>query len=109
MIQGLQIIQHPLLEQIYSEAKFWLIVIGGIWTIFKSYNKAETWFKTLKENDLHHIHLGVQNLHTELTGQTTAVVKALEAQTNELKELRQDMRAYRIPSVKVARARRKRS
>jgi hypothetical protein len=86
-----------LFHQIYVEAKFWLSVGGAFWILFKCVN----WVKAIRENDLTHLQTGVDNLHTELQNQTSAVVK-------ELQEMRLDFRTYFAPAQVVRTKSRKR-
>lgn len=78
----MQINSIQLAELIYNESKFWIALAGGLWSVFKGID----WIKSIRTNDLHHIQLGVDNLGVKIDGQTRDIV-------NELKEMRQDIRA----------------
>jgi hypothetical protein len=92
-------IQPSNLHGVYEEGKFWIgfatAVIGGY--------KAFSWVKDLREKDLVEVNSKLDGLHIELGTQTSAIVKATEANTNELKELRMDMRTL-IIQPQLARA-----
>lgn len=81
-----------LLSNIYTEVKFWIPAISGLWGIFK----IVEWVKRIKTNDLHHIQLGLDELRKDVDKQTTQLNANMKDQTdaivNELKESRSDMR-----------------
>ena len=83
----------------YEEGKFWVgfatAIIGG----YKAFN----WIKGIREKDIVDVKQKIDDLHTELGSQTSAIVKATELNTNELKELRNDMRTL-IIQPQLARA-----
>ena len=66
-----------------DQIKFFASVGGAFWAAFKAYNYVKT---ALTETQS-----GVEGIKNELTKQTTAIVKATDANTGELKELRTDM------------------
>lgn len=70
-----------LAHQIYEEGKFWAGAVGALWSVFN----LVQWVKSIKENDLHHLQLGVDDVKSGLREQTAAIV-------GELTELRQDIR-----------------
>ena len=86
-------------KAIYEEAKFWSIMAGAVITAYKGFQ----WVKDIREKDLVTIQGKIDGLHTELGNQTSAIVKATDANTNELKELRNDMRTL-IIQPQLARA-----
>lgn len=73
---------------LYEEFKFWSIVVGGIWGIFRGVE----WFKAIREKDLTNIQAGVASLHEELKAQTNHFVGAMQTNTEQIKELRQDFK-----------------
>lgn len=77
---------------LYPELKFWaafgFVIIAGY--------KGFQWLKSIKTNDLFHIHESVKALESSMQLQTKTLQEALEKQTNtfvgEVKELRADFR-----------------
>lgn len=84
-----------LAQTIYNEGKFWAALGGALWSVFK----AIAWVRSIKENDLHHLQTGVNDMKDGLNRQTELVV-------GELKELRADFRSFSPQPVR-ARATRK--
>lgn len=91
----------------FSEIRQWLLVGGIFWSVFKAY----TYIKTIKDTDLARIQDGLASTHTELRTQTNSIVDAVVTNTNEIKELRVDIRtlttAFMAPPRARAAARRK--
>ena len=81
-------IEH--LQGVYTELKFWLSLIGALWAVFRGFN----WVKEIRTNDLKHIHSGVESLQSDIKDQTASFVSAINNNTNELKELRSDIRTF---------------
>jgi hypothetical protein len=81
-------------HSVYPELKFWASVVGGLWMVFRGIN----WLKSIKDNDLVHIQLGVNEIKSELKEQTSAVCK-------ELSDLRCDFRTYVAPQLIAAKRR----
>jgi hypothetical protein len=77
---------------LYEESKFWSALIGGLWLAFRGIN----WIRAIRTNDLHHIQLGVNELKTGLEKQTAEIV-------TELRELRDDFRAFYLPRPRTPR------
>jgi len=85
---------YSLVYTYYPELKFWAsfaaIIIGGY--------KALQWLKSIKTNDLFHIHESVKGIEAGMITQTLALEKGLKEQTqayaNEIKELRADLRGF---------------
>ena len=100
MLHLLQMTPAPSeIKAIYEEGKFWSIVATSIVALYKAFQ----WVKDIREKDLVTIQGKIDGLHTELGSQTTAIVKATDANTNEIKELRNDMRTL-IIQPQLARA-----
>ena len=99
MLHLMQITQTSDIKAIYEEGKFWVgfatAIIGG----YKAFN----WIKGIREKDIVDVKQKIDDLHTELGSQTSAIVKATELNTNELKELRMDIRTL-IIQPQLARA-----
>ncbi len=85
-------IQPNSMHGVFEEGKFWVAMVSAIIATYKGFQ----WVKDIREKDLVKIQGTIDGLHTELGAQTTAIVKATEANTNELKELRNDMRTLII-------------
>jgi hypothetical protein len=66
-----------------EQVKWLLSVGGGFWAAFQAY--------TYVKSALANTQTGVEGIKVELTNQTTAIVKATDANTGELKELRTDV------------------
>ena len=76
---------------IWEQAKFLLSVGGGFWAAFSAY----TYFKAKFEEattKLEETSAGIKAVNAELKDQTTAIVRATDTQTTELRELRGDMK-----------------
>ena len=100
MLHLLQMTPAPSeIKSIYEEGKFWSIVATSIVAVYKAFQ----WVKDIREKDLVTISGKIDGLHGELGSQTTAIVKATDANTNEIKELRNDMRTL-IIQPQLARA-----
>jgi hypothetical protein len=95
------------LPAIYSEFKFWsgfaAVVIAG-YTAFQ-------WVKAIRTNDLPHIQAGVDSLKSEIKEQTGSIVRAMDANTTEVKELRRELFTTLVtatqPRARAARAARR--
>lgn len=88
------------LPMIYNEFKFWA---GFAAAVIAGYS-AFQWVKAIRTNDLPHIQAGVQSLTNEMKEQTTSFVKAMDGNTQELKELRRDLFTALVAPVPKARA-----
>lgn len=66
-----------------EQIKFFVSVGGGFWAAFTAYNYVKSALTNTQS--------GVEGIKVELTNQTTAIVKATDANTGELKELRTDV------------------
>ena len=88
----IQIPDLSLSKRIYDEAKFWGPAVVAIWFVFN----AISWIKDLKDNHLAHIQEGINNFNTKLDDglqkQTEKIVAASNVNTNEVKELRGDVK-----------------
>jgi hypothetical protein len=105
MIQGQNL---EISRQFYTEFKFWGPVIGGIWSVFKLVD----WFKAIKTDDLQQIKDGIKNFNVQLDQglqkQTDTIVNSMTVNTNELKELRVDVKMMTSAALtKAARVRKK--
>jgi hypothetical protein len=90
------------LPAIYGEFKFWS---GFVAVVIAAYG-AFQWIKAIRTDDLPHIQAGVSALHSEMKEQTNAFVKAMDANTTEVKELRRDLfNALVAPPVRARAAR----
>ena len=93
---------YDFLYAIYPELKFWCSAGGVLWLLFR----GVTWIKTIKTNDLHHIHETVSSTKAQLEKQTEVLGTQLEKQTSalvgELRELRADFRALRGCQLNLA-------
>ena len=91
---------------LYEESKFWVSIIGALWAVFGGVQ----WLKSIKTNDLPHLQAGIDQVQVELKAQTTTIVKSMDNNTDQVKELRQDIKtlttAMFVPplSVRAARA-----
>ena len=66
---------------LYPELKFWISAGGALWLLFK----GVAWIKTIKTNDLTHIHETINATSKQMDKQTSAIVL-------ELRELRTELR-----------------
>lgn len=84
---------YELIAKFYPELKFWGSIGGVFWLLFKGVQ----WLKTIKTNDLEHIHQGIEQMGTDLKAQTIMLVETQKENSTaiigELKELRADMRS----------------
>jgi hypothetical protein len=93
----------PVLE----EMKFFIAFGGALWSFFTAYNYLKTAFTSTQS--------GLDTIKTELKEQTTALIKANDAQTNEMRTMSAHMQlviqALIVPPAparaRAARARRK--
>ena len=99
MLHLMQITQTSDIKAIYEEGKFWSLIAGAVIAVYKAFQ----WVKDIREKDLVTIQGKIDGLHGELGKQTDAIVKATEANTHELVELRNDMRTL-IIQPQLARA-----
>jgi hypothetical protein len=91
---------YNLMSTLYPEIKFWAwfstVIIAG----YKVFN----YFKTLKNNDLRHIQMGLESLEKLTKNQTEAVQSSMKEQTksivDEMKELRSDFRSLTNAFIK---------
>jgi hypothetical protein len=91
--------------QMYEQSKFWIALVGGLWTVFK----AAKWIKEIREVDLVELkeaakkvevdasrHMDQLRLSSEL--QTSLMVAGLKENTasivREICEMRQDFRTF---------------
>jgi len=74
-------------QSLYHEAKFWVSIIAGGYFVFKAYDVVH---KTLT-NDIPHLQEGIDSLKYEMSDQTRSIVKAVNDNTGEIKELRRDL------------------
>lgn len=88
---------------LYEEGKFWVGLAGGLWVLFSKYTD-------IKEKFIN-VLTGVKTLQTKVEEQTASIVTAVSSNTNELKEMRGDLKmvtgALILPPQIRARARRK--
>lgn len=77
-------------QSLYNESKFWIALCGLMWSAFK----GVAWIRALKENDLHHLQLGVNDVKTGIGEVKTGLDRQTDAVVNEIKELRADFRAF---------------
>lgn len=106
-----QVPDLALSKQVYTEFKFWGPVVGAFWIVFKAYN----WVLEIKTKDLCNIQDSIKEFNFELdrglTKQTTEFVNSVSVNTNEIKELRGDIKmltaAILNQNAKAARARKK--
>jgi len=93
----------PQFFAILDELKFFIALGGGFWALFSAYQ----WVKT----SLTATQAGVQTLTTEVSAQTTAIVHATQENTQQVRELRDDVKtmiqAFMQPPVRSRAARRK--
>ncbi len=75
---------NPAILPIWEQAKFLLSIGGGFWAAFSAYAYIKSALEETKT--------GVKGIQSELVSQTTAIVKATDTQTTELRELRGDMK-----------------
>lgn len=73
---------------IYDQVKYWIFVGGVFFALFEGIR----WVKAIKTNDLAHIHSEVGEIKKEINDQTTSFIAAIEKNTNEIRELRGDMK-----------------
>lgn len=85
-------VPSSLLPELYNEVKYWLPAITLVWGVYGIVH----WFKSIKNNDLHHIQLSINEFNQKLDTQTVVLKDEINKQTSsivgELKELRQDFR-----------------
>lgn len=96
------------LVSLYEEFKFWGPAVGAIYGFWKIVD----WFKLLKTNDLRHIQAGVTDLKDELSKQTKTICDAMATNTDQIKELRSDIKTLTAafiapPRAKAAKAARR--
>jgi hypothetical protein len=109
----MQIPDLSLSRQIYEEAKFWGPAIAAAWVIFRGID----WIKDIKDNHLTHIQQGINDFNTKLDvslkAQTDQIVKATQANTGEITELRGDIKmltsAMITQTARAASARKKKT
>lgn len=86
---------------LYDTVELWLLIIGGAWGAFKSYQ----WVKAIREKDLRGLKLDVTALNNDLNRQTDSIVSGfstLESSvTRELQELRSDFRSFVRPTAPI--------
>ena len=75
-------------KQLYSEAKFWIPAITAAWTVFKFINS----FSEVKTNHLPHLQASMDDLNKKMDSQTQTICDATKDNTEEIKELRGDIR-----------------
>lgn len=92
-------------HMLYEESKFWISIIGALWTVFGGVQ----WLKSIKTNDLPHLQAGIDNVKDELKAQTVTIVKSMDDNTGQVKDLRQDIKmlttAILAPSLRARAAR----
>jgi hypothetical protein len=74
----------PQFFAILDEIKFFVALGGGFWALFSAYQ----WVKS----NLTQTHTELTKLNNGLSDQTTAIVHATEANTTQVKELRDDVK-----------------
>ena len=89
MLQASNIPLHDIWVAFYPEFKFWGMMGGILWTIYK----GVAWVKEIKTNDLQHINQGIMDMENGMKEQTKAIV-------DELKEIRSDFRALMTALIK---------
>lgn len=72
------------LVPILEEMKFFVGFGGALWTFFTAYNYVKS--------ALTNTQTGVDAIRTELKDQTSAIVKATDTQTNELRTMSSDVK-----------------
>lgn len=72
------------LVPILEELKFFVGFGGALWTFFTAYNYVKS--------ALTNTQTGVDAIRTELKDQTSAIVKATDTQTNELRTMSSDVK-----------------
>lgn len=91
------------LPTLYTEFKFW----SGFAAVVISGYTAFQWVKAIRTNDLPHIQAGVDSLRSEIKDQTHSIVRAMESNTTEVKELRRELFTAIVsarPQARAARA-----
>lgn len=82
---------------IWEQLRIFVPIIGVCWAVFKGY----TWV----QSNLTATQTGVTELKTAVEAQTTAIVHATEANTTQVKELRDDVKQMVTAMMVPARAR----
>lgn len=86
----------PQTDIIYDTIEFWLLIGGGVWGAFKSYQ----WVKAIREKDLKGLKTDVTTLNADLNRQTQSIESGFtsleDATTRALQELRSDFRTFYI-------------
>lgn len=94
----------PQFFAILDELKFFIALGGGFWALFSAYQWVKSNLTTTQES--------VKTLTTEVSAQTTAIVHATETNTQQIRELRDDVKTMITawlapPPVRSRAARRK--
>lgn len=94
----------PQFFAILDELKFFAALGGGFWALFAAYSWVKSNLTTTQES--------VKELTTEVSSQTTAIVHSMQENTQQVRELREDVKTMITawmapPPVRSRAARRK--